>query len=43
MDGPRTDKNHVPSQVIKLKEQTNIKHVIAAEDGLKIKISDLLD
>ena len=43
MDGPRTDKNHVPSQVKKLKEQTNIKHIIAAEDGLKIKISDLLN
>ena len=43
MDGPRTNKNHVPSQVKKLKEQTNIRNVIAAEDGLKIKISDLLD
>jgi len=42
MDSPRSLKNFVPSQVEKLKEQTNIKNVIAAEDGLKIKIGKLL-
>jgi ribonuclease BN (tRNA processing enzyme) len=43
MDGPRSDKNHVPSQVKKLEEKTNIKRIIAAKDGLKIKIKELLD
>lgn len=43
MDGYRSKKNFVPSQVKKLKEQTNIKNIIAAEDGLKIKISRLLE
>ena len=42
MDSPRSTKNFVPSQVKKLKEKTNIKNVIAAEDGLKIKITELL-
>jgi len=42
MDGPRTNKNHVPNQVKKLKKQTKIRNVIAAEDGLRIKISDIL-
>ncbi len=42
MDGPRSNKNYVPSQVIKLKEKTNIKKIIAAKDGLKIKIEELL-
>ena len=42
MDGPRSTKNFVPSQVKKLKEKTNIKNIIAAEDGLKIKIDKLL-
>ena len=42
MDGPRSTKNHVPSQVKKLKDKTNIKNVIAAEDGMKIKIFELL-
>jgi ribonuclease BN (tRNA processing enzyme) len=42
MDGPRSTKNHVPSQVKKLKENTKINHVLAAEDGLKIKINKLL-
>lgn len=42
MDSPRSLKNFVPSQVEKLKEKTNIKNVIAAEDGLKIKIMKLL-
>ena len=43
MDGFRSKKNFVPSQVKKLKEQTSIKNIIAAEDGLKIKISRLLE
>ena len=43
MDGSRSKKNHVPSQVIKLKENTNIKKIIAAEDGLKLRISDILN
>ncbi|MFX1278923.1 MAG: MBL fold metallo-hydrolase [Promethearchaeota archaeon] len=42
MDGPRSAKNHVPSQVKKLTQNTKIKHVLAAEDGLKIKINKLL-
>ena len=42
MDSPRSKGNHVPSQVKKIKELTNIKHVIAAEDGLHIKIAELL-
>jgi ribonuclease BN (tRNA processing enzyme) len=42
MDGPRSQKNHVPSQVAKLQKSTNIKRVVAAEDGLKLKIEELL-
>ncbi len=42
MDSPRSQKNFVPSQVKKLREKTNIKNVIAAEDGLKIKIDEIL-
>lgn len=42
MDSPRSTKNYVPSQVKKLQENTNIKSVIAAEDGLKISIRELL-
>lgn len=42
MDGPRSQKNHVPSQVAKLQKNTNIKRIIAAEDGLKLKIAELL-
>lgn len=42
MDSPTSKKNFVPSQVEKLKEQTKIKNIIAAEDGLKLKISELL-
>jgi ribonuclease BN (tRNA processing enzyme) len=42
MDSPRSVKNFVPSQVKKLKEQTKVKSVIAAEDGLKIKMTDIL-
>ncbi|MFX0071810.1 MAG: MBL fold metallo-hydrolase [Candidatus Hermodarchaeota archaeon] len=43
MDGPRSNKNHIPSQVKKFKEQTNIRKIIAAEDGMKINIADLLE
>ena len=43
MDSPRSDKNHVPSQVKKFEEKTNIKRILAAKDGLKIKIKELLD
>jgi hypothetical protein len=42
MDGPRSTKNYVPSQVKKLQETTNIKKIVAAEDGLKINIKELL-
>lgn len=42
MDSPRSTKNFVPSQVKKLQEKTNIKRIIAAEDGLKLKIDELL-
>ena len=42
MDSPRSTKNYVPSQVKKLQESTNIKNIIAAEDGLKLKIRELL-
>jgi ribonuclease BN (tRNA processing enzyme) len=43
MDSPRSEKNFVPSQVKKFREKTNIRKIIAAEDGLKISISDLLN
>ena len=42
MDGPRSNRNFVPSQVKKLKEKTNIDNIIAAEDGLKLNIDELL-
>jgi len=42
MDGPNSLINHVPSQVRKIKEKTKIHHVIGAEDGLKIKINEVL-
>ncbi len=42
MDSPRSTKNYVPSQVKKLQENTKIKNIIAAEDGLKIDIKELL-
>ncbi len=42
MDGPRSEYNHVPDQVIKLQNQTNIKKIIAAEDGMKLNIKKLL-
>ncbi len=43
MDSPISTKNYVPSQVKKLQENTNITHVIPAEDGLKINIRKLLN
>jgi len=42
MDGPRSSKNFVPSQINKLKAETNIQTIIAAEDGLKLGINELL-
>ncbi len=42
MDGPRSRINHVPSQIKKLKEETTIKKIIAAEDGLRFRINELI-
>jgi len=42
MDSPFSPKNYIPSQITKLREETNIKTIIAAEDGSIIKISDFL-
>ncbi|MFX1448835.1 MAG: MBL fold metallo-hydrolase [Promethearchaeota archaeon] len=42
MDSDFSPKNYVPSQLAKLRKETNIKTIIAAEDGSKIKISDFL-
>ena len=42
MDSPFSPKNYIPSQIAKLREETNIKIIVAAEDGSKIKISDFL-
>lgn len=42
MDSPRSTKNYVPSQVKKFQESSNIKNIVAAEDGLKISIRELL-
>lgn len=42
MDSPKSTKNYVPSQVKKLQATTNVKNIVAAEDGLKIKIPELL-
>lgn len=41
MDSQKSPKNFVPSQLKKLRESTRIKNIIAAEDGLKLKISNL--
>ena len=43
MDSLNSSKNFVPSQVEKFKEKTVIKRIIAAEDGLKIKIGKILN
>ena len=42
MDSGKSEINFVPTQVKKLKEKTNVKNIIGAEDGMKIKISELL-
>lgn len=42
MDSPLSLKNFVPSQIRKLKDNTNIKNLIAAKDGLKIKILEII-
>ena len=42
MDSSFSPKNYIPSQIAKLREETNIKTIVAAEDGAKIKISDFL-
>ena len=42
MDSTKSTQNYVPSQVRKLQKTTNIKKILAAEDGLKLKISKLL-
>jgi ribonuclease BN (tRNA processing enzyme) len=42
MDSSYSPKNYIPSQIRKLRERTNIKKIIAAEDGLKIKVAVLL-
>jgi len=42
MDSTFSTKNFVPSQLIKFREKTNIANIISAEDGLKIKIEELL-
>ena len=42
MDSDFSPKNYIPSQLAKLRDETNIKTIVAAEDGSKIKISDFL-
>lgn len=42
MDSSFSPQNFVPSQITKLREKTNINTIIAAEDGVKIKISNFL-
>jgi ribonuclease BN (tRNA processing enzyme) len=42
MDSPKSLRNFIPSQIQKLKENTHIKNIIAAEDGLKLKIKNLI-
>ncbi len=42
MDSNFSPQNYIPSQLAKLREKTNIRTIIAAEDGSKIKISDFL-
>jgi len=38
MDSTFSSKNFVPNQIEKIRDKTNIPNVVAAEDGLKIKI-----
>lgn len=42
MDSLTSEKNHVPEQVMKMEENTNISKIIAAADNLHIKIENLL-
>jgi ribonuclease BN (tRNA processing enzyme) len=42
MDSNFSPQNFVPSQTAKLREQTDINTIIAAEDGLKIKVLEFL-
>jgi ribonuclease BN (tRNA processing enzyme) len=42
MDSPFSQKNFIPSQIEKFKEKTDINTIIAAEDGLKIKIAEII-
>ncbi len=42
MDSNFSPKNYIPSQIAKLRGGTNIKTIVAAEDGSKIKISGFL-
>ena len=43
MDSLFSPTNYIPSQIEKLKDNTNINKIIAAEDGAKIKIVDFLN
>jgi ribonuclease BN (tRNA processing enzyme) len=42
MDSPFSPKNFVPSQIMKLRAKTRIGKIVAAKDGLKLKINNLL-
>jgi len=42
MDSPKSPKNFIPSQIKKFRKSTSIKKIIAAEDGLKIKIKEII-
>ena len=42
MDSNFSPQNYIPSQLDKLRKETSIKTIVAAEDGTKIKISDFL-
>lgn len=42
MDSPTSMKNYVPSQIKKLSLETNIRNIIGAQDGMKIKLKNLL-
>ena len=43
MDSPFSTQNFIPSQIKKLEDNTKISRIIAANDGLKLKICDLID
>ncbi|MFX1496115.1 MAG: MBL fold metallo-hydrolase [Promethearchaeota archaeon] len=42
MDSYLSSKNFIPSQIEKLRNKTLIKNIVAAEDGLKLKIATLI-